>query len=163
MHDVRGRPSSSSAAQPGDHVSFADGWPLLLASTASLENLNERGMSAHTMRQFRPNLVVTGSVPWVEDTWRVIRIGRVTLRISKPCERCVVTTLDPETGVQLSPHEPLRTLGAFHRASDGGICFGQNVAPRTLGTIAVGDAVEILEAGASNVTGMVRQRDPLTR
>jgi uncharacterized protein len=163
MHDVRGRPSSSTAALPGDHVSFADGFPILIASTSSLENLNERGMSAHVMRQFRANLVVSGLAPWAEDTWRRIRIGGVTLRIAKPCARCVMTTLDPETGAQLSQEEPLRALGKFHRASDGGIIFGQNAVAETLGAISIGDPIEVLEAGPSNVVPRARNADPFTR
>jgi uncharacterized protein len=119
MQDVRARPSSSSAAQPGDHVSFADGFPILIASTSSLVNLNERGRlgvgkSGHIMRQFRPNLVVSGAAPWAEDTWRCIRIGSVTMRIAKPCARCVITTLDPETGVQLSPEVSSRRRRWHH-------------------------------------------------
>ncbi len=163
MHDVTARPSSSSAALPGEHVSFADGFPMLIASTSSLENLNARGMSGHIMRQFRPNIVVSGASPWAEDTWQRIRIGAVILRIAKPCARCVMTTLDPETGVQLSPHEPLQTLSAFHRAADGGIIFGQNLAAQTLGTITVGDTVEVLETGPSNVMPRKRDADPFTR
>jgi uncharacterized protein len=163
MHDVRGRSSSSSAAQAGDHVSFADGFPILITSTASLDNLNERGMSGHVMQQFRSNLVVSGASPWAEDTWQRIRIGQVTLRIAKPCARCVITTLDPETGVQLSPEEPLRTLGSFHRATDGGIIFGQNAVAQTFGTITVGDRVEVLEAGPSNVVPRTRNDDPFMR
>ncbi len=165
MHDGTARPSSSSSALPGEHVSFADGFPMLVASTSSLDNLNARGMSGHIMRQFRPNIVVSGAEPWAEDTWRTIRIGAVTLRIAKPCARCVVTTLDPETGVQLSPNEPLQTLSAFHRAADGGIIFGQNAVALGLGlgVIAVGDPVEILAIGPSNVAGSSRERDPFTR
>jgi uncharacterized protein len=163
MHDVTARPSSAPEAAPGDHVSFADGFPILLTNTSSLENLNDRGKSGHIMRQFRPNLVVSGAAPWAEDTWQRIRIGTVTLRIAKPCARCVITTLDPETGVQLSREEPLRTLGKFHRAADGGIIFGQNAVATVLGTIAVGDIVEVLEAGPSNVTPRARSADPFTR
>jgi uncharacterized protein len=168
MHDVRARPSSSSAALPGDHVSFADGFPILITSTASLENLNERGqrglgVSGHIMRQFRANLVVSGAPPWAEDTWQRIRIGTVTLRIAKPCARCVITTLDPETGMQLSPEEPLRTLGKFHRAADGGIIFGQNAVAQSFGTIAVGDPIEVLEAGRSNVVPRTGNADPFSR
>jgi uncharacterized protein len=163
MHDATARPSSAPEAAPGDHVSFADGFPILIASTSSLENLNERGMSAHVMRQFRANLVVSGLAPWAEDTWRRIRIGGVTLRIAKPCARCVMTTLDPETGAQLSQEEPLRALGKFHRASDGGIIFGQNAVAETLGAISIGDPIEVLEAGPSNVVPRARNADPFTR
>jgi uncharacterized protein len=164
MHDVRARPSSSVIAVPGDYVSFADGWPILIANKASLGDLNGRGAGGHSMRQFRPNIVVSGADAWAEDTWRIIRCGEVTLRIVKPCERCVVTTLDPDSGTQRSTEEPLRTLGSFHRDETGGICFGQNAAASTLGRIKVGDFVEILESGPSNVVPPARrERGPFTR
>ena len=86
-----------------------------------------------------------------EDGWKSLRIGTVTFRVAKPCGRCVVTTRDPDTGEQPDPREPLQTLAGFHRASDGGIIFGQNLIPDATGEIAIGDTVEVLEAGASNL------------
>ncbi len=141
--------------QPGDTTSFADGFPVLLTSTMSLNDLNSRltgaGASKVDMRRFRPNVVISGARAWTEDTWRIIRIGAVTFRVAKPCARCVVTTRDAETGLQTDPREPLKTLGSFHRAASGGIIFGQNLIPDDVGEIRVGDAVEVLSEGASNL------------
>ena len=86
----------------GDTVSFADGYPLLLTSTASLDQLNQwltaAGHQPVPMNRFRPNVVVSGFGPWDEDRWRRIRIGPVWFRVAKPCGRCVVTTTDQTTG-----------------------------------------------------------------
>lgn len=138
------RAVSPTHAQPGDIVSFADGYPLLLIGTASLEELNRRIPRAIRMLQFRPNLVVRTELPFVEDSWRRIRIGRVELDVCKPCVRCILTTVDPDTGVKAEDGEPLRTLKTFRR-SPKGIIFGQNLIPRALGTLRVGDPLEILE------------------
>lgn len=154
MHDVSVRPVDPEFGEPADRVSFADGYPILVANTASLADLNARGESQHSLRQFRPNLVVTGAHPWAEDNWRTIRVGGVTLRIAKPCARCVVTTLDPDTGDPIPGDGPLAALATFHRHSDGGIIFGQNAVPQAPGEIRVGDVVEVLEAGPSNVVPM---------
>ncbi|MET0381757.1 MAG: MOSC N-terminal beta barrel domain-containing protein [Methyloceanibacter sp.] len=135
----------------GDHVSFADVTPILLTSTSSLADLSERVGTFIAMRRFRPSLVVSGAAPFAEDTWREIRIGAVRFRVAKPCKRCAITTRDPDTGEQIDPYEPLRTLMRFHRGRDGGAMFGQYLIPDNEGTVGIGDEVEVLSAGASNV------------
>jgi uncharacterized protein YcbX len=134
-----------------DHVSFADVTPVLLTSMTSLADLSARAGARIEMRRFRPNLVVSGAGPWQEDTWRAIRIGAVRFRVAMPCARCAITTRDPDTGEQLDPYEPLRTLQRFHRGREGGAMFGQYLIPDNEGTIGIGDKVEVLSAGASNV------------
>jgi uncharacterized protein YcbX len=134
-----------------DHVSFADVTPILLTSMNSLADLSERAGCDIAMRRFRPNLVVSGAVPFAEDTWREIRIGAVRFRVAAPCARCAITTRDPDTGEQIDPYEPLRTLQRFHRARDGSAMFGQYLIPDNEGTIGIGDKVEVLSAGASNL------------
>jgi uncharacterized protein YcbX len=136
---------------PDRHVSFADAYPLLLTSTASQQDLSQRIGRDVAMLRFRPNVVIEGSAPWAEDTWREIRIGAVRFSISGPCDRCVVTTRDPDTGEQMAHQEPLRTLATFHKAASGGVIFGQNLIPLETGTIHVGDTVEVLRAGPSNL------------
>ena len=97
-----------------------------------------------TMKRFRPNLVVEGSGPFDEDTWKRIRIGETVFHVVKPCGRCVITTIDPERG-EFDGKEPLRTLAKFRKVGDL-VMFGQNlIAERPGGTIRVGDEVEILE------------------
>ena len=147
----RGRPVDTRFGMTGDHVSFADGYPMLLTSQSSLADLSERVGSGIAMRRFRPNFVIAGAAPWEEDTWRVIRIGKVQFRVAKPCGRCVVTTRDPDTGAQIDAYEPLRTLKRFHRARDGGAIFGQNLIPDNIGELRIGDKVEVLHVGQSNL------------
>jgi uncharacterized protein YcbX len=131
--------------RPGDVVSFADGYPLLLTGEGSLDELNRRLEAPIEMRRFRPNLVVAGGAPFAEDTWRRLRAGGVAFRNAKPCDRCAIPTVDPSTGV--TSREPLRTLARF-RARDGAVWFGVNLIPDETGTIRVGDAVEVLQEQA---------------
>lgn len=126
-------------ADAGDRTGFADGFPLLLISQASLDDLNGRLQQPLPMRRFRPNLVVSGCDPYAEDGWRQIRIGDIRLRAVKPCSRCVITTVNPETGVK-GPGEPLRTL-ATYRMRDKQIYFGQNLIHQQQGVLAVGQDV----------------------
>jgi len=129
-------------ARPGDRTAFSDGFPLLLISQASLDDLNRRLATPLSMRRFRPNLVIAGSEPHAEDGWRRLRIGDLTLRVVKPCSRCVIPSIDPDTAEK--GDEPLRTLATYRRR-DGKICFGQNVIVDGRGELAIGMPVEVLE------------------
>lgn len=144
MHDRRQRPVDFDYGRPGDRVSFADGFPLLLVSEASLADLNARLSESMSMRRFRPNLVVGGCGPYEEDQWRTISMGETRFDSVKSCSRCVFTTVDPDSAEKHPRQEPLRTLGAYRRAADGGVLFGQNLIPRVLGTLRVGDVVTVL-------------------
>jgi uncharacterized protein YcbX len=134
------RPLGSSSAQPGDHVSFADGLPFLLLSTASLDGLNRQLSLPVQMDRFRPNIVVDGCEAHAEDGWHRVRIGEVVFRIAKPCARCAVTTVDQATGER--GREPLRTLSTY-RSFDGQVHFGQNLVHEGRGVIRIGDIVEM--------------------
>jgi uncharacterized protein YcbX len=133
------------AVQDDDIVSFADGYPLLLTTTASLADLNNRlNGEALPMNRFRPNVVVEGTEAWAEDAWRRVRIGDIVFRSVKPCSRCAVTTTDQQTAVRGT--EPLATLATFRRGADTGkVYFGWNLIPEAPGRLRVGDAVEVLE------------------
>ena len=144
MPDSIVRAVNPDYGQAGDEVSFADGFPLLLISEASLNDLNGRLQTPVSMRRFRPNLVVDGERAYQEDQWRRIRVGDVEFEGVKNCSRCVFTTIDPDTGVKDPHKEPLRTLGSYRRQAQGGVYFGQNLIPRSRGVIHVGDKVEIL-------------------
>ncbi len=129
-------------AANGETVSFADGFPLLLTTQGSLNDLNQRLKTPLSMRRFRPNLVIDGSPAYAEDQWRRIRIGSVDLVVAKACERCIMTTIDPDTGK--AGKEPLATLASYRRRNNK-VLFGQNLIHQGQGTITVGDRVEILE------------------
>jgi uncharacterized protein len=125
-----------------DEVSFADGYPFLIVSRESLEDLNRRLADPLPMNRFRPSLVVQGwGEPFYEDRARRLRIGQVEIALVKPCARCEVTTIDQESARR--GKEPLTTLATFRRRN-GKVMFGQNGIPLTLGTIQCGDPVQIL-------------------
>lgn len=132
---------------PGSIVSFADAFAFLVATEASLEDLNARirarGGVSVPMNRFRPSFVVAGAEPWAEDGWREIRIGEAVLRGVKPCGRCQVTTTDQMTGEVRGP-EPLATLATFHHDPELGPLFGINCVTVREGVVRVGDEVEIL-------------------
>ncbi|MEU4062843.1 MOSC N-terminal beta barrel domain-containing protein [Streptomyces wedmorensis] len=143
------RPVDPAYALPGETVSFADGYPLLVAAASSLDALNSliaQGDHADEgplpMNRFRPNLVIEGTAPWAEDGWTRLAVGEVTFRVARPCGRCVVTTTDQLTAAR--GKEPLWTL-ARHRKNDGRVIFGQNLVPEHTGTVRVGDAVKIID------------------
>jgi hypothetical protein len=133
------------AVRDNDIVSFADGYPLLLTTTASLADLNDRlSGEALPMDRFRPNVVIDGTDPWAEDAWRRVRIGNVVFRSVKPCGRCAVTTTDQQTAARGT--EPLTTLATFRRDADTGkVYFGWNLIPEAPGRLRVGDDVDVLE------------------
>ncbi|VAW80212.1 Flavodoxin reductases (ferredoxin-NADPH reductases) family 1, partial [hydrothermal vent metagenome] len=130
---------------PGDEVSFADGFPMLLITEASLNDLNTRLEHPVSMRRFRPNLVVDGDRPYAEDNWHRIRIGEVEFEGVKNCSRCIFTTIDPDTGIKNPATEPLRTLSQYRRRPEGGVYFGQNLIPRSGGKVRVGDKIELID------------------
>jgi uncharacterized protein YcbX len=154
--------SQAHGGRPGEPLSLADAGPLLVTTTASMRALNawiaERELESHAQRpvaattgaapdlppplgmeRFRPNLVVDGDLdPFVEDGWAGLRVGGVELRFGEVCDRCVLTTVDPDTLAK--GKEPVRTL-ARHRSWDGRVWFGVRMVPVTTGRVGVGDAV----------------------
>lgn len=126
-------------------VSFADGYPLLLISEASLSDLNLRADAKLVMSQFRPNLVVSAKRAFEEDGWRRIRIGEVEFIVAKPCSRCVMTTIEPNTEQFNDIKEPLATLLRYRHGNDGEVYFGQNLIAVNEGVISHGDPIEVLE------------------
>jgi len=141
MPDAERREVNPSRARPGDIVSFADGYPLLLISEASLADLKARLDAPLQMRRFRPNLVISECEPYAEDAFTTLQIGGVAFRAVKRCDRCVVTTVDPDTGER--GKEPLRTLSQY-RLFEHKVWFGMNLIHDGSGTLRVGDAVEAL-------------------
>ncbi|WP_152047045.1 MOSC domain-containing protein [Aureimonas psammosilenae] len=132
-------------------VGFADGFPLLVATTASLRELSRRivsaGGEAVPMNRFRPNLVIDGAEPFAEDGWAAIEAGGVVFDLVKPCARCAVTTVDQDQGKR-DGKEPLATLGKTRRSGDSqapGALFGWNAVPRGIGILKVGDEVRVVE------------------
>jgi len=127
-------------ASPGDNVSLADAFPLMMIGEASLHDLNLRLAEPMTMTRFRPNLIFSGGAPFEEDTWKDFSIGEQLFRGVKRCARCVLTTINPETGEKGA--EPLKTLATYRRQNNK-IYFGQNVLARKAREIRVGDTIEV--------------------
>ncbi|MEQ1518490.1 MAG: MOSC N-terminal beta barrel domain-containing protein [Usitatibacteraceae bacterium] len=145
MPDSSKRQVNPRYARENDVVSFADGYPLLVISEASLSDLNARivadGGRALPMNRFRPNLVIAGCDAHAEDRLGEIAIGDALFRAVKPCARCQVTTTDQAAGEVRGP-EPLRTLAAYRDSADGPL-FGMNLIPVRAGAVRTGDAVRL--------------------
>lgn len=154
--DTRRQRASHDGVNEGE-VSFADGYPLLLISQASLDDLNQRLVEPVPMAQFRPNLVLKGCQPFAEDSWQRIRIGEVIFESTKPCSRCVLTTVnpdkpDPDSGeVYPDPQQqPLATLARYRKGDNGKggseVYFGQNLVAVNSGKISLYDEIEVLQS-----------------
>jgi len=112
-------------ASPTDIVSFADGYPILLAGIASLDDLNQKLNDPVPMNRFRPNIVISGEEAFGEDHWEYFKINDLLFRGIKPCSRCLMTTIDQEKG-EKSGVEPLRTLATYRKKDNKGL-FGLNL------------------------------------
>ena len=138
--DPRARPvNPNHGGLPGEGLTLADAGPVLLTSEASLAQLDmwtDDATAPLDMRRFRPNVVVDGDVPFAEEGWSHVDLGGVRFRVASHCDRCVMTTIDPDTLTR--GKEPIRTL-AKHRRRDGKTWFGVRLVPTTTGTISVGD------------------------
>jgi uncharacterized protein YcbX len=122
---------------------FSDGYPVLVASLASLDDLNRRLPVPLPMNRFRPNIVLGGVDAWAEDALRDLQVGDTRLRIVKPCTRCVITTTDQARG-ERDGEEPMRALKSFrHDAALRGVTFGQNAVVVQTGVLQTGQAVQL--------------------
>jgi uncharacterized protein YcbX len=142
MPDTTARKADPRYARRGENVSFADGFPFLMISSASLEDLNQRLPAPIGMERFRPNFVVAGASAFGEDAWILIRIGNIEFEVVKPCSRCILTTIDPVTG-EKGP-EPLKTLGSYRRTNNK-VLFGQNLVAVQKGMVAQTDKIIVLQ------------------
>lgn len=142
MGDSARRDVDTDYANSNETVGFADGFPLLLISQASLDDLNHRLDVPASMLRFRPNIVISGSHAFEEDSWKRIRIGSIEFDVAKPCARCVMPSIDPLTGEKTAGFN--RVLASFRRR-DGEIFFGQNLLYQHFGSISLGDPITVIE------------------
>jgi hypothetical protein len=119
-----------------DKVAFADAYPFLLTSEATLDGLNGRMQEALPMNRFRPNIVVTGCDALAEDTFSEFRIRDIGFTGIKRCGRCPITTIDQHTGI--AGKEPLTTLATFNRQGSN-VYFGMYLTHSGSGMITLGD------------------------
>lgn len=142
-HDVKLRYMPDRSHRPVDTryahgiTALSDGFPYLIISQASLDDLNQKLETPVPMDRFRPNLVITGGHAYQEDDWTEIGLGSARFQLVKPCGRCAITTTDQRTGERSK--EPLRTLSTY-RARDGKVLFGMNAMGQG-GMVHVGDLV----------------------
>lgn len=141
MPDDSRRATDPTYSQQGDIVSFADGFPVLVTTTASLQAVRELTGQHIDRRQFRPNIVIANDQPWQEEQWSQLRIGELVLDLVKPCTRCVMTTLNPDTGEQDGNRQPLKALAGNKRGHQG-VVFGMNAIARRFGSVKIDDAVQ---------------------
>ena len=123
---------------------FSDGFPFLIISENSLADLNSHMPYEISMSRFRPNLVISGGTRYAEDFWREISIGEINFRLPKPCSRCPVPNIDPETGI--SSKETIKTLNKIRRQGNK-VYFGQNALHDNTGRLLVGDLVSVKTIG----------------
>lgn len=119
-------------------TSLSDGFPYLVLSQASVDDLNSRLQQPVPLDRFRPNLVVSGGVPYQEDDWTDMQVGGVHFQLVKACGRCMIVTTDQRTGERSK--EPLRTM-ATYRSAGARILFGMNAMGPAAGTVRVGDPI----------------------
>ena len=122
-----------------ESVSFADGMPYVMIGQASLDDLNGRLSDPVGMDRFRPNLVFSGGEAYVEDQFKQLQIGEVEFQVVKPCARCVMITVNQQTGEK--GKEPLATL-ATYRTVNNKVYFGQNAVALAPGMVRVGDFIQ---------------------
>ena len=131
-------------AAASDQTAFSDGFPFLIVSENSLLELNRAMGLQLEMERFRPNLVIGDCEGYAEDSWRRITINHIEFRLPKPCSRCQVPTIDPQTAE--TGKEPLTTLSRLRKWQNK-VYFGQNALHDSHGTLAVGQLVSIEEIG----------------
>lgn len=142
MPDSTQRKLKEKYAVNGESVSFADGMPYLVIGHSSLNNLNAKLENPISMDRFRPNFVFEGGEEFIEDTWEKVQIGDALFKITKPCARCVMTTVDQDTASKSK--EPLRTLASY-RTVDGKVMFGQNMLLLQGEKVKIGDEVNAIK------------------
>ena len=126
---------------PNHEVSFADAFPYLLVMQSSLDDLNARLKNPVSVKRFRPNIVIQGGIPLEEDRYETIKIGKVRFKAVKPCSRCQVPSINPQTGIL--EKEPLKTL-SLYRKKNRQIYFGMNLVALDPGEIKTGDEVTLM-------------------
>lgn len=138
---------SPAYAGAGHVTGFSDGFPMLLVTQSSLDHLNDRLPSPVDWRRFRPNIVIAGDVPpHAEDGWKRLQIGEVELTVVKPCSRCVIPSIDPDTADKNG--HILTVMRGYRAGPDGKTYFGQNVVVSRRpdnACLELGQAVRVLE------------------
>lgn len=134
-------------------ITFQDGGPGMLMNQASIDELNTRLKPKDQVyyRNFRPNIFVTGTGAFTEDKWKHFKINDVTLKNIQPCDRCILPTVNPDTGIKNPDMEPLRTLRAYRifesteHLFNKSPLFGIFTTPTVPGFITTESKIEVLD------------------
>ncbi len=143
--------ASPEWAGPASPMTFADGYQVLITTSASLADLNvsliAKGQEPVGMDRFRTNILIDNDEPWEEDLWESVEIGGIVFDLVKPCARCIMTTQDQVTGERIGGN-PIQGLAEKRMSADRrvpGVLFGWNAVPRGEGTINLGDEMRVVK------------------
>ncbi len=128
-------------AEPGQIVGFADGFPLLIVSLASIDLLNEKLEQKVSIDRFRPNIVIDGCAAHAEDDWHQIAIDDIVIQLAKPCSRCVIPSIDQHSSEK---HPTILKALASYRRSENMIFFGQNGLHNRNGMLTTGQVIQLI-------------------
>jgi uncharacterized protein YcbX len=129
-------------AEPGDEVGLADGFPLLICTEASIAALSQAYGQDLDPRRFRANIIISGAQAFEEDRWRRLKINGVEIDLVKPCARCAIPTIDPDTGER---ERKVFELLKRQCGASGQVLFGQNAIHRSTGILKTGAVVEVMD------------------
>ena len=141
MPDKSKRKVDNTFASKNEITSLSDGYPFLIIGEESLNLLNSKLETPLPMNRFRPNIVFFGGSAHDEDSWKQFKINDITFKPVKTCLRCVITTIDQETGEQ--GIEPLKTLSTYRRTENNKVKFGMNLLHEGEGVVCVGDELKV--------------------
>lgn len=129
-------------ASEGVRASFSDGFPFLLISRASVEFLQKKLPFKLDALRFRPNIVIDGCEAFAEDSWSQIKIGKMGFQLVKPCARCVMPSINMDTG---QVQKEVMQVMIDHRKREGDVFMGQNMVHTGEGELQLGQAIEIVK------------------
>ena len=141
------KPKSRHSSKYGIDTSFADAAPLLIASEASMQQGCEWAGIPYDYRRFRPNIIISGVEAFEEESWARIQIGTAIFEMLDTCERCVLTTRDPDSGASHPKQQPLRALVKNHTNDTKHPIMGINaklISPAIDSNITLSDTIKLL-------------------
>lgn len=121
-------------------TSLTDGYPYLIISEGSMNDLNSKLDKPISVQRFRPNFVYNNQTQFHEDKLKEFSIGDVVFKAVKPCDRCIVTTIDLTSSKP--GKEPLKTLSTYRKVNNK-ILFGQNLIKLKGNRVKVGDLIDL--------------------
>jgi len=121
-------------------VRFADGYPILILSQASVDNLNEKLDKPVKADRFRANILIDECPAHTEDITKSFSTEQLKFNMIKQCKRCIVINTDQHSGEVHK--EPLKTLSSY-RKKDNAVMFGVNVYAESFGTLKTGENMDL--------------------